>query len=193
VVGSYDGTTFRLFEAGPPRPAEPSDEDPVDAPCPEPDGGWTSPDLSTATEDHLVELMHFVEAQPDAAGFWIDYVVEPVGEDVPEPGGKIAVAAFTGDLERHTAEIRERWGGPLCVVEHERTFDELKSIQRDFGEGSPPGIDLETTWSSIDVQTNVVELGVVVADESAAAAVEDRYGVGAVELHPALVPVGTTG
>jgi hypothetical protein len=41
----------------------------------------------------------------------------------------------------------------------------------------------------VDVQDNVVELGVVVADADALAAVEARYGPTAVELNPELEPV----
>jgi hypothetical protein len=189
VVGTYDGATFTVLEAGAPRPPEPSDGDPVDTPCPEPAGGWTSPDVARATEADLLEVMHAAEQEPDFAGFWIDHVEDPVGEEPVEPGGIIANVAFTGELERHEAEIRDLWGGPLCLVQHERTYDQLRGIQRDFGEGAPAELDLQTTWSSVDVQTNVVEVGVIVADDAARAAVEERYGEGAVLLVPALVPV----
>jgi hypothetical protein len=59
------------------------------------------------------------------------------GRGTVEPGGIIANVAFTGDLERHTAQIRERWGGPLCVVQYERTYAELRRIQRELGTGRP--------------------------------------------------------
>jgi hypothetical protein len=41
----------------------------------------------------------------------------------------------------------------------------------------------------VDIQENVFELGVVVADARAEQAVEERYGEGVVVLRPALVPV----
>lgn len=189
VVGTYDGETFTLLEAGPPRPAEQVEGDPVDTPCAEPEGGWSSPDPSKATDAHLRELMNAVEDEPDFAGFWIDYVVEPVGEGSSEPGNVIANVAFTGGVERHTERIRQLWGGPLCVVEHEHTFAELRGIQRELAEGAAADLGLDMTWSDVDIQDNVVELGVVVADADARAAVEARYGPTAVELHPALEPV----
>ena len=155
----------------------------------EPAGGWAATDPSRATEDHMLGLMHAMEAEPDFAGFWIDYVEEPVGEVVAEPGGIIANVAFTGDLERHRAEIRERWGGPLCLVEHEHKYDELRRIQRELGEGVAGELGLKGTWSSVDIQANVVELGVIVADDAAISAVEARYGEGTVRLFPELLPV----
>lgn len=189
LVGTYDGTTFTVLEVGSPKPPDASGSDPVDAACAEPDGGWTSPDLSKAGDADVRDLMRVMEDEPDFAGLWIDYVAEPVGEGTVEPGGIIANVAFTGDLERHTAQIRERWGGPLCVVQHERTYAELRRIQQELGDGAASELGLEMTWSSVDIQGNVVELGVVVADEAARAAVDARYGVGSVELQPHLEPV----
>ena len=189
VVGTYDGSAFTVTNAGPPEPFEPSGGDPVDTPCPEPDGGWMASDPSLATEDVMLELMRTVEDEPDFAGFSIDYVQEPVGEVVAEPGGIIANVAFTSDLEGHDAEIRELWGGPLCLVEHEHTYDELRRIQRELGNGGAAELGLESTWSGVSNQDNVVELGVIVADDALRAAVEARFGEGTVLLHPALVPV----
>ena len=174
---------------GPPNPPDASGGDPVDAACAEPDGGWTSPDLSKAGDADVRDLMRAMKDEPDFAGLWIDYVAEPVDEGAVEPGGIIANVAFTGDLGRHTAQIRERWGGPLCVVQRERTYTELRGIQRELGDGAASELGLEMTWSSVDIQGNVVELGVVVADEAARAAVDARYGVGSVELQPHLEPV----
>jgi hypothetical protein len=124
VTGTYDGTTFTVVDAGSPQPYP--DRGPVRTPCPEPDGGWVSPgaspDLSMATDDDLLAAMHAAEEEPDFSGSWIDYVEEPVGEEILEPGGIIANVGFTGDLDRYVAQIRETWGGPLCVVEFERTL-----------------------------------------------------------------------
>ena len=124
---------------------------------------------------------------------WIDYVEDPVDDEVPvPPGGIILTAAFTGDLERHSTEIRELWGGPLCVVEHERTQRELSRIQSELSGEVGQELGLETTWSSTDVVTNTVQLGVVVADEATRAAVDERYGEGAVVLVPALTRADAT-
>jgi len=138
----------------------------------------------------MLATMHAAEEEADFAGFWIDYVTDPVGEEVVEPGGIIANVAFTGDLDRHTAQIRRTWGGPLCVVEFERTFHELRRIQDGFAADIGDQLGLQTTWSSGDVTRNRVEIGVVVATEEARRAVDERYGEGAVLLVPALTPVG---
>jgi hypothetical protein len=192
VIGTYDGATFTVVDAGPPQ--RPPDRGPIGTPCLEPGGGWASregsPDLSRATEEDMLAAMHAAEEEPDFAGFWIDYVEEPVGEEIVEPGGIIANVAFTGDLDRHVAQIREMWGGPLCVVEFERTYQELRRIQDGFAAEIGDELELQTTWSSGDVTRNRVEIGVVVATEEARRAVDERYGDGAVLLVPAITPVG---
>jgi hypothetical protein len=76
-------------------------------------------DLARATDADLRAVMHAAESEPDSAGFWIDYVAEP-SERTPD-GGIIAIAAFTGDREGREADLRELWGGPLCVTQHART------------------------------------------------------------------------
>jgi hypothetical protein len=60
LVGTYDGHTFTALDVGPIE-REPPSVDPVDTPCPEPEGGWESPDLSKARDPDLVALMRAVE------------------------------------------------------------------------------------------------------------------------------------
>jgi hypothetical protein len=186
VTGTYDGTTFTVSGAGPSVP-QPSDSDPRTPPCPEPAGGWSSTDLSIAGEDDMIAASHAAEQEGDFSGFWINYVEQPVGEVKFEPGSIVVTAAFTGELERHIREIRDVWGGPLCVVELRQTYADLRRIQRELGEGAATELGLEATWSGVDIQENVVDLGVVVADGVAARAMDERYDE-TVELHPALVP-----
>lgn len=187
VTGTYDGATFTVGGAGPSEP-QPSDSDPRTPPCPEPAGGWVSPDPSVAGEHDMIAASHAAEQEPDFSGFWINYVEEPVGEVEIEPGSIIVTAAFTGEIERHTREIREVWGGPICIIEQQRTYADLRRIQRELGEGAATELGLQETWSSVDIQENVVELGVIVADAVAQRAVDDRYGEGTVVLRPALMP-----
>jgi hypothetical protein len=192
VTGTYDGATFTVLDAGPPQPYP--DSGTIGTPCPEPEGGWASPeaspDLSIATDEDISTTMHAAGDEPDFSGFWIDHVEEPVGEDVVEPGGIIVNVAFTGDLDRHVARIRETWGGPLCVVQFERTHQKLRRIQDGFAADVGDELGLQVTWSSGDVTRNRVEIGVVVATEEDRRAVDERYGEGAVLLVPALTPVG---
>lgn len=186
VVGTYDGTAFTVLEVGAYEPPASVSVD-FTAPCPEPVGGWVAVDPARATDADLRTLMHAAEGEPDSAGFWIDYVDEP-SERTPD-GGIIAIAAFTGDLGRHELDLRELWGGPLCVTQHERTQAELNRIQEELGGEVGESLGLQTTWSSANVVDNLVEVGVVVAGDEVVAAVEERYGAGAVLLVPALEPV----
>jgi hypothetical protein len=189
VVGRYDGTNFTVRDAGPFRQPPPDDGDPFAAPCAEPDGGWIAIDPARATEEHLQLVVQAAERESDSAGIWVDHLVPPdtVGEGPVTPNDVILVAAFTGDLVRHEAELREIWGGPLCVTRHERTLAELERIQAEIASEVGEQLGIEKTWSSLDVMENEVELGVIVADDKVREALNARYGPGAVELHPALL------
>jgi hypothetical protein len=186
VVGTYDGTSFAVLETGAYRsPGSPSPD--FTPPCPEPAGGWVAADPSRTSEDDRIAAMHAAEAEEDSAGFWIDSTVEP-SEDPLGPGEVVVVAAFTGDLERHEAALQELWGGPLCVTRLEHTSRELSRIQSELSGEAGPELGLQVTWSGGNVVENLVEVGVVVADEDARRAVQERYG-DAVRLWPALIPV----
>jgi hypothetical protein len=186
VVGTYEGESFTVVEVGDYRPPSPERTD-FTAPCPEPSGGWAVVDPTRATDADLQAVMRAAENEQDSAGFWIDYVGDP-SEGTP-PGGIIAIAAFTGDLGRHEAELKEVWGGPLCVTQVERTQAELEGIQRALSGEVGKELGLQVTWSASSVVDNRIEVGVIIADPEAVAAVEERYGDGAVLLVPALEPV----
>lgn len=72
---------------------------------------------------------------PGFAGLWI------VNAGMVD---QVLNVAFTADLDRREAEIRQRWGGALCVVRHERTIRELRSIEAEFlaPAGIPFGLQL---------------------------------------------------
>ena len=95
--------------------------------------------------------------------------------------------AFTGNKEEHETTARETWAGALCVVEFARSEAELMQIQREFGDENDFGLDV--TYSSIDVNRNLVDVGVVAAEEETLDAIDERYGDGAVEVDPALKPI----
>ena len=191
VAGTYDGDSFIVEETGPPRPEDPSADDPIDTPCPEPAGGWTATDPGRTSEEDRQAATRAAGAEPDFSGLWIDYNdPTPTEEEIAEgdPAYVILNVAFTGDVERHTAELRELWGGPLCVVQHERSYAELRDIQNDL-EPSADELGIQILWSDVSVIDNVVEVGVVVIDEGSRLALEERYGAGAVRAFPALTPV----
>jgi hypothetical protein len=190
VVGTYDGEAFTVTEVGPPRqPPQPNDDDPIEARCPEPEGGWEFPDPDRTSEADLQRAMRAAEAEPDFSGFWIDYLDEP--RDAPIDDQRIVTtAAFTGDLELHEAQLRELWGGPLCVIGHARTYGNLRAIQKELGPDGAEELGLQLLSSGISVEDNVVEIHVVVLDDRARAALDERYGEGTVRATSALAPVG---
>jgi hypothetical protein len=194
LTGTYDGESFTLEDAGPAEEPPPFNDggDPIDTPCDEPEGGWVADEPSRTSEADRQAASQTASAEPDFAGLWIDYVGDPKPEDLdadPTSAQVILNVAFTADLERHTADLRALWGGPLCVVRHQRTEQELQRIQADFP-GGDSDFGLNVLWSSIEVVENVVEVGVVAIDAEGRAALDDRYGDGAVRPVPALRPIG---
>ncbi len=189
--GTYIDGVFTLKEpAVKPQPFEGGGSD-IGVPCDEPEGGWPLPDPSLTTEEDRLNATRAAEDEPDFSGVWIDYIVESTDEEEMQPWGEniVLVLAFTGDRERHEAEAREHWGGALCVWEQqERTERELMDIQGDLG-AAEEELGFESTFSSIDIVTGVVELGVVVSWPELEAALAERYGAGAVVVRPALHPV----
>jgi hypothetical protein len=134
------------------------------------------PDPSKLGDADYRRAINAAEKQPDFAGAWIDGTPTEL------------TLAFTGDLERHEVEARQDWGGALCIWEFERTFDELRRIQRDL-DATARELGLRLLSTSDAVYRNQVELGVVLADDAALREIEERYGPGAVVVDSALEPV----
>ena len=185
VTGTWDGETFTL--TGPveaPDFSERSDPPDFSTPCDEPEGGWAVVDESTATVEGQDAAIAYAQSQPEFAGLWVDQSINPgAGELGMNDSAKLILnVRFTGDLDRHEAELRARFGGSLCVSEAERTEAELRSIQDEvFAE-------LDGFYASADIIRGVVEIGVIVADPAVQADLDERYGEGVVELQGALRP-----
>jgi hypothetical protein len=186
VTGFYDGEIFTLIEVGPPRREEVED-DPIEAACPESAGGWERPDPDLSSEADYRKATKSSRREPDFGGAWIDYIDEPT--DSTDPQDIILNLAFTGDLERHEAEIRQSWGGPLCVVEHERTFRHIRQIQKELHDVVAQELDLDILWSDASEYHNTVEIGVLVIDAATQKEIDERYGEGAVEVTAQLQPM----
>lgn len=195
VVGTYTDGVFTLTEAaGPPDPSLADDAfGSIDfaAPCPPPAGGWVVVDPATATAAAQQAAVAYAASQPDHAGSWVDQSVNPALVDGVGPGEEeqandptrlILVVLFTGDLERHTDELRAVWGGPLCVAAADRSSAELEAIQTALSD--EPGF----LSSGQDVVANQVVLQVIVAGDLQAR-FDDRYGQGAVRVSGALHPL----
>jgi hypothetical protein len=186
VVGTYDGSSFTVEQGGPPQPPEPGESDPFETPCPRPAGGWTDVDPSTTGEADQIAAMRTAEAIPEYAGLWISYLQEPTEFEL---GPFVLNVAFTGDPDRYEADLRAVWGGPLCVLSFDRTFRELRRAQGDLSDGGAQSLGLELLWSSVDVVSNRVEIGVIVAAPETEQALEREYGRGTIRVVPALRPV----
>ncbi|MDZ7676294.1 MAG: hypothetical protein U5K30_14650 [Acidimicrobiales bacterium] len=185
VTGTWDGDSLTLTKA----PSEPDRDDraPSDTefptPCDPPADGWTVTDPETATVEGREAATDYAQAQSDFGGLWVDRSFDP-DTDVHPIAGVILNVQFTGDLERHESELRERFGGPVCVSRSEHTEAELRAIQQSTYEE----ID-DAHYASTDIVRGVVEIGVFVTDPTVQAALDEEHGAGVVELVPALHPV----
>lgn len=194
LVGTYDGAAFTVITASLPPPArQPSAEEqfkqePKPA-CPEPSAGWAVPDPGRASEQFLDQVTRAAEREPDFAGVWLSYLA-PMGHNVAEdPGEFVLNLAFTGDVARHERELRPRWGGRLCVAQRSRSRAELRRIQRELDGGMAERLGLRVFGSGISDNANAVHLEVLVMDERTRAALDARYGRGAVTVTAELIPV----
>lgn len=176
VTGYYDGETFTLDGAGPiPSPEPPPEEDRYATPCTEPPDGWEVTDPERMSVEDTGRVSESLVDDPEHAALWVD-----------RTGGSVILnAAFTGSLDRHEAEIRKLWGGPLCMIERGRSHKELAAIQRELS--NDPRV--EVLWSDIDQVKGQVLLSVVAMDDAMRVELEERYGAGAVKVMESLHPV----
>lgn len=190
LVGTFDGSSFRVVEARPTKLPDASPEDDFfKTPCPEPPGGWRPVDATRLREKHLSEAMTLAHSSPDFAGEWIDYIGEPPYVEPVVKDHIIWNVAFTGDLAKHERELREKWGGALCVIKHERTERELNRIQDELVDGGAEDLGLWLFGAAVSTQENVVFINVAVSDGRTQEQLDARYGEGAVRVFPYLRPV----
>ncbi len=188
VTGTFDGKSFTLVNAGPAQKDSTFDSDPIGTPCEEPEGGWQITDPSRAGQAEIEASNAAVRRDPQFAGLWIDYLDE-AGDDATEDQGEMLLnVAFTGSLDRHEQELREHWGGALCVTQHDRSLERLQQIQsKELGQVTRK-LGIQELFTDIDVEDNVVEVGVVAIDDRGREAIEERFGKDAVRILPALEP-----
>jgi hypothetical protein len=187
VVGRVEGEAFTVTEVGPYDPGEEAFGTNPDftPPCPEPDGGWVVPDPARNTQEETRRAHAYARAQADYVISWNDHLDDELQEFSPV----VLVAVFTRDADRHEAEIRKVWDGPLCVVRQEGyTQKELKAIRRDAERWLRDELGLRMLWSQEGpLGRSAAEVGVVVDPAgSGQAALDERYGPGMVRLFPAL-------
>jgi hypothetical protein len=184
VVGTYDGSTFTLTHAGSPHEdAEGSLG--LAPPCPEPEGGWVAVDPSMTGNDAVVAVMRAAEDDAGYAGLWVGHS----SEQGAGAHADVLTVAFTKDPTQHEAEIREVYGGPLCLTSLDYTYAELLRTQHELSDGGAERLGLQMTWSDVDVMHNQVVLGAVVSDSSIQSELDSTYGPGLVRVDAALRPV----
>jgi hypothetical protein len=194
LVGAYDGASFTVSDAAlAPAERQPSHEEQFKHEprpgCPEPAGGWAVPDPARRSERHLEPVTRAARAQPDFAGLWLSYLAPMGGNVAEDPGEFVLNVAFTGELARHRAELRPRWGGRLCVTRQPRSYRRLLGIQRELQGDGGSDLGVRVLATGIRESVNAVSLTVVVLEERARQALTARYGPGAVRPTAVLTPV----
>lgn len=199
VVGTYDGETFTVAEAGAPAPDDGRWGTVRDftSLCPEPSGGWAAEDPGKAGEDAFGAGAEIAQSQPGYVALWVTYAENLPPEELDEramagdPVLQIMNVVVSEDAAGAEAAIREAWGGPLCVTERQvPTEEELTAVRAEAERFIAEELGLEWTWSQEGDVGLAAEVGVVVDPGGAGqAALDARYGEGTVKLFPALRPV----
>jgi hypothetical protein len=199
VVGTYDGETLTVAEAGEPVPDDGRWGTVRDftSLCPEPAGGWAAEDPSKADEEAFGAGAEVAQALQGYVTLWVTYAEDLRPEELDEramagdPVLEIMNVVVSEDAPGVEAAIREAWGGPLCVTERQvPTEEELMAIRAEAERFIAEELGLEQTWSQEGDVGLAAEVGVVVDPGGAGqAALDERYGEGMVKLFPALLPV----
>ena len=190
LVGTYDGRTFTLTEPAI-APAPPVRPAPIDfsTPCPEPPGGWQVLNADKVALDDYTAFGSLAQSPPDFAGMWVDASTNHNGVD-GVPSNQVFNVAYTGELDRHRAELAAAWGGPICVIQRPRTEGSLRATVDDLSGAGGRELGLEVLSAGVDDLNNRVTAQVMVIDGATAQRVDERYGADLVVLTAALQPVG---
>jgi hypothetical protein len=157
-------------------------------PCPAPPGGWAVVDEHKVTFEDYTAFSAAVSSPPDYAGSWVDESTNTKGT-AGDPSNAVFTAAYTGDLDRHRAELRALWGGPICVIQRARSEASLAAILPELSGEKGRALGLDMLDGYVDDVHNVVRCRVFVSDASLQQRVDDAYGEGVVELTGVLQPV----
>lgn len=183
VRGTFQEGRFGLVKVGRFRNESSRDDYDFSPAC---DGPWLTPNPGKTSYEDFEAATSYSNKQRDVAAVWVSYLDE---EDPPEERDEMLLnAAFTGRLEHHEAEIRERWGGPLCVVRYDIARRRLLRIQRQLHGTVADELGYQPLGSSVDEVGSTVELHVVLLTAELKAELKDRYG-DLVEATGALQPV----
>ena len=155
--------------------------------CEPPAGGWAVVDATKTTEASMMAALEHAQREPDHAGGWIDqspFDVTPKNEHerMNHPEYLVLNVRFTGDLARHEADLREIWGGALCVDRAEHSDRELAAINAQLD------ADPRVIYSMTDVPANALDVQVFV-DDGLQAQLDEQYGEGVVRVSATMQPV----
>lgn len=189
LVGTFDGMQFTLTEpatvddGSAPRLA-PSDR--FGTPCTEPPDGWQPVDPERATEEAFQRAVQIAQGAEGYGGLWIDQRLEgsePTEENANDPSQFVLNVSTTGDTDALHDEIRQVWGGSLCVSRAVRDEATLLEVQQQLvGE---PGV----LGSGADIRTGQLGVQVFIASEERQRDYDQRFGAGTVRLHGVLIPI----
>ncbi|CAN5160667.1 hypothetical protein BH18ACT9_BH18ACT9_17320 [soil metagenome] len=192
VTGTYEDNTFTLTkppvtaeEYDGPWPAPPQDPDESDrvstTPCPEPEGGWVPVDPAKTTEASLDEVVRETNRLEGFADLWWDQSINDTDDEMAmnDPEKLVVNVRVTTDLAEAESALRRVWGGALCVTQAKRTQAELSRIQIEVN-------DLPGVLSSGSERDGIYVM-VVYDDGSLQRRVDEKYGVGVVQIHSALL------
>jgi hypothetical protein len=178
VRGTYEDGTFGLLQTGSPRRERDATDYDFSPAC----SDRSVADASKTAQEDLEAATIYANKRDDVSAVWLSYVRIAAGKRI-----ELLNAAFTGRLAHHRAEIRERWGGPLCVVRYETSRRELIRIQRrELGEMK----EVSRLMLSTDINevNSYVEIYLIVVSEELEAKLEKRFGE-LVRARGALEPV----
>jgi len=199
VIGTYDSGagTFTLTRpavrgpeydgAGLPSSGVVTPE--FQTPCPAPSGGWRVVDPALTTQASLDETLRQAQARSDFAGAWVDQSINPAMDGGVTPGNEgelndpsqlVLNIAVTGDLRAAELELRQTWGGALCISQAQHTERELQQIQSDLSS--------ESGLLYSNAGNDHVEATVIWDDGSLQQRLDQRYGSGTVVVTSALQP-----
>ena len=187
VIGTYDGERFAVEEVLPPTPPSSGEEDidPVPTPCEEPAGGWLAQLPGEGSRDLAIR---YAEAQPEHVDTWVTWL-EPEA-DPAENDSYLVNVVFTERAAEHESAMRDRWSGPICVLEREGpTARDREQMQAEVERMLD---DLGVRWTGVGSGGAGRPIGVeVLADPGGElqALLDERFGPGIVVVTQLLEPV----
>jgi hypothetical protein len=197
VIGTYDPgdnsftPTRRPVAADEydgPQPEPQWPETDFTSPCEPPPGGWAPIDPAATTEHTLNETIARARARDDFGDVWVDQSINPASEhpeqhesELNDPRKLVLNISVTGDIDAATADLRDTWGGSLCVSHADHTMKELQAVSHEVcahdgmlgcGGGGMDHVDLFVTYDDGSLQQQF----------------DEQYGVGTVHVSSALQP-----